>query len=261
MRSVQNRTVVLAVAALGGVLMAGSSEAAAAEKVDRLGIVDAAIRHHGGDAYTKSLTSLTLSSRSGSFGLTVRVDGGSYEYTVVGQTSEGATRRVLAGNDRLEVWLDGKGVPVAADEEQRWRDFAGARVYFCFLPYRLNDDSVYKEDLGPETWAGRELHKVKVTFGLGSSSDASDEYLYWFDAESGRLEQFAYSFKGNPGGLRFRRLFNYRRVGGILFFDQENLGVEAAALSVDRISPDFVEGRMRLVSTVTLTDLEVSPLE
>ena len=55
-----------------------------------------------------------------------------------------------------------------------------------------------------------------MTFAAGSSTDAEDEYLYWFDPETARLEQFAYSFQGRPGGLRFRRLDNYRRVGGIL---------------------------------------------
>ena len=41
-----------------------------------------------------------------------------------------------------------------------------------FLPYRLNDPGVYKQDLGLERWGDRELHKVKVTFEPGSSNAA-----------------------------------------------------------------------------------------
>ena len=117
-----------------------------------------------------------------------------------------------------------------------------------------------QEDLGVEEWEGRRLHKVKVTFVAGSSTDADDEFLYWFDPASARLEQFAYSFAGRPGGLRFRRLDNYRRVGGILFFDQANLGVEGAGLRVDQIDPAFVRERMREISRVELRDITVRPL-
>jgi hypothetical protein len=135
-----------------------------------------------------------------------------------------------------------------------------ARVYFVFLPYRLNDPSVIQRDLGLETWEGRQLHKVKVTFPPGSSSDAQDEFIYWFDPTTARLEQFAYSFEDDPDGIRFRRLSNYRRIGGILFFDQENLGVEGDEYSVDQITPAFVEQSMREISIITLEDVRVESL-
>jgi len=135
-----------------------------------------------------------------------------------------------------------------------------ARVYFVYLPFRLNDDSAIKQDLGMEIWNDRPLHKVKVSFVPGSSSGAEDEFLYWFDPETARLEQFAYSFSGDPGGLRFRTAFDYRRVGGILFFDQENRGVDGDGRSVDEIRPDSVAS-WDLVSTVTLHEIKVQPLD
>ena len=67
---------------------------------------------------------------------------------------------------------------------------------------------------------------------------------------------------GHGGGLTARRkAFNYRRVGGILFFDQENLGVDIEGLSVDQIDERFVSERLRQISTVTLQNLQVWPLE
>jgi hypothetical protein len=168
-------------------------------------------------------------------------------------------REVLASNDRLQHWHNAAAVEVPPERQTPLRDWAMARVYFSFLPYRLNDESVVKEDLGIETWSGRELHKVKITFLPGSSTDADDEFLYWFDPETGRLEQFAYSFEGSPGGLRFRPLFNYRRVGGILFFDQENWGAAGDELSVELVDPDFVAS-MERISTVELKDIRVEEL-
>ena len=59
--------------------------------------------------------------------------------------------------------------------------------------------------------------------------------------------------------MRFRRAFNYRRVGGILFFDQENWGIDGPGLGVDQIDPEFVRS-LPHVSTVELEDIRVEPL-
>ena len=224
-----------------------------------LEIVARSIEHHGGDRYRYSQTSLELCSGSGCYQIEVRVEGGGYRHAVSGPY-RGWSRTVKADNDSVSVSRDGEPLAVMPEARQALRDWAMARIYFAFLPYRLNDPGVVQEDLGMEEWEGRRLHKVKVGFVAGSSTDAEDEYLYWFDPESARLEQFAYSFSGRPGGLRFRRLSNYRRVGGILFFDQSNLGVEGSGLRIDEIDPAFVRERMRLVSEVTLRDIAVSSL-
>ena len=225
----------------------------------RLAIVERSIEHHGGDLYRHSETALDLCSKSGCFQVVARVDGDRWAYTVTGK-SGGSKRRVVSSHDALEVWRDGDTEAVPAEEEQRYRDWAMARVYFCFLPYRLGDPSVRQQDLGLVDWDGRQLHKVKVTFEPGSSTDAGDEYLYWFDPETARLEYLAYSYDDNGGGLRFRRAVNHRRVNGLLFFDQENHGANGPGLSVDDIDPDYVRDSMRHVSTVRLESIRVEPL-
>lgn len=246
-------------AAMNLLLSLVGSAALAAAPVERLSIVDQAIAYHGGATYRSSDTSLEVCSKSGCFGVEAVVDGDSFEYEVSGTIGE-QQRRVRVTNAEVAWWdEDGEPLAVPPEDETGLRDFVMARVYFPFLPYRLNDASVYKSDLGVETWGGRELHKVKITFTSGSSTDADDEYLYWFDPETGRLEQFAYSFAGDPGGLRFRRAFNYRRIGGILFYDAENLGIEGEDLSVDLIDAAYVE-TMRQVSVVEVRNIRVRPL-
>lgn len=229
------------------------------EKVDRLAIVDRAIEHHGGSLYDHSLAVLRMCSRSGCYDIRARMEQGRYRYDVTG-TVGGIQRRVVSTNDDVLLWLDGIATEIERDRRSIMRDWAMARVYFCFLPYRLNDPSVFKQDLGLETWGGKDLQKIKVTFADGSSSDAEDEYLYWFDPSSGRIEQFAYSFVGDPGGLRFRRGIRYRRIGGILFFDQENFGVDGNHYSIDQVTEEFVSA-MRHISTVELRDITVKSLE
>ena len=248
---------VAVVLTLGLASMAPAEEAETAPEPPP--IVQRSIEHHGGELYRSSEASLELCSGSGCYRMNVLTDGGRYRHEVTGPY-RGRTRRVVADNDSVSVERDGEPLVVLEQARQALRDWAMARIYFAFLPYRLADPSVRHEDLGLEEWRGRTLHRVKVTFDPGSSSDADDEYLYWFDPGSARLEQFAYSFTGNPGGLRFRQLDNYRRVGGILFFDQINLGVEGPGLSVDRIDPTFVDERMEEVSRVVLREVSVRAL-
>jgi hypothetical protein len=244
-------------------LLSLSTPTVAAEKAKRLPIVDKAIAHHGGDLYRASETSLTIRSRSGAFRLTSRMDGDRFDHTVTDTPEGGKERRTRATNDAVERWEGGQKATLDGEGERRARDFVMSRVYFPFLPYRLNDPSVYKEDLGLVDWEGRKLHKVKVTFEAGTSTDANDEYLYWFDPETGRVEQLAYSFGTGRerGGLRFRQSTNFRRIGGILFYDAENFGIDGGGdLKIDSITPEAVKS-WKKISTVTLEGIEVKPLK
>lgn len=247
------------------------SRPATAEKVRRLPIVDRAIAYHGGDLYRASATRLTIRSRSGAFRITSRVDGEKFEHVVVDALPDGRERKTRATNDTIERWEGTGQVPLDAAVEKRARDFVQSRIYFPFLPFRLNDASVWKEDLGLEEWDGRKLRKVKITFDAGSSTDASDEYLYWFEPDTGHLVQYAYSFGTGSaqGGLRLRKNFNERRVGGILFADSENLGIDgvmggpgsSGGLQVALITPEYVKSKMHKISTVTLEEIQVQPLK
>ncbi len=223
--------------------------------MSRLDVVDRSIAFHGGPRYENSSLALDLCSKSGCARLEVDRRGGLFDYRVEAETGTGAIRRARVTNDRVEEFLDGQRRPVDADRAARLTDWVMQRVYFTFLPYKLNDPGVWKEDLGIEDWDGQRLHRVKVTFTPGSSTDADDEFTFWFDPQTARLELFAYSYLRSGGGLRFRRLTNFRRAAGILVFDQENFGIDGPNQSVDSITPDFVRSRMRHVSTVTLNNL------
>jgi len=240
-------------------VLGGAGAQAQKVAVDRLEIVGRSIEFHGGEVYGHSRSQLQLCSKSGCYRVEARIDAGLFEIEAAGRVRE-RHRRVRITNDIVEYWQDGNAMEIEADRAESLRNWVMARAYFVFLPFRLNDDSVIQQDLGLEIWNGRPLHKVKVSFLPDSSSGADDEFLYWFDPETARLEQFAYSFSGDPGGMRFRQAFNYRRIGGILFFDQENRGVEGDGLSVDDIRADS-PADWDLVSTVVLREIEVLPLD
>jgi hypothetical protein len=259
MRNATAIAVTLALAAVPPAALPAREDAAAGPDP---AIVERAIEYHGGDLFEHSETAFDIASKSGTFHVEVRRDGGLYRQVVEADTDAGR-RRVTVTNDAVEVTVDGQPVKVARREEQRWRDHVAARVWFPFLPYGLANEGVYTHDLGLEAWPAegggtRELHKVKVTFQPGTSTDANDEYLCWFDPETGRLEQLAYSF---DGGLRFRTAKGFRRIGGLLFSDQENYGIDEKGRRVDEITPELVKNEMEHVSTIELRDVRVAPIE
>ena len=241
---------------IGAVLV----ETVAQEKVTRLPILDLAIEHHGGDLYESSTVSLKITSLSGSFSIEADL-GNNFDYTVVGEVGREKKylRKVNYTNIAVREWRDGEEVRLDESLAGRARDFVDARVFFPFLPYGLNGENVFKEDLGIEVWEGVKLHKVRVSFKPGTSTDAEDAYMYWFDPETGRVEQFAYDFKVGNGGLRFRKPLKFKRVGGILFSDQENYAVNGPGLSVDLLTPDYVRNKMKLLSTIRVSDIQVEP--
>jgi hypothetical protein len=184
-----------------------STAGAEVPKQERLDIVDRSISHHGFDRLPELQVALTVSSRSGSFDVVVHA-GDLFDYTVVSDLG-GKPRVHHHTNDLLSVTIDGREEPLETEEDRRKaRDFVSQRVYFLFLPFRLNDPSVYKQDLGLERWGERDLHKVKVTFEPGTSSSAASEFLFWFDPATAELVQFAYSF---DDGIRWNSTNTWTR--------------------------------------------------
>ena len=221
-------------------------------------IVARAIEYHGGDLYEGSQISMTITSLSGSFRIDATRDGGRFEHVVTDPARDNRPeRRVELTNDGVQEWRGGAEVALDAEGERRARAFADARVFFPLLPYTLKGGDIHFEDRGLETWEGRELQRVKVTFTPGTSNDADDAYTFWFDPDTGRVEQFGYDF---DNGLRFRKATSFQRVGGVLFSDQENYAVDGGKVPVDTLTPEYVAESMRLLSTVVISDVTVEPL-
>lgn len=224
-------------------------------------LVERAVAFHGGALYEATETTMTIASASGSFDLRVSRDGGLFEIEVEGAVADGTPRRALLTNDGVREWRGGEELTLDAAGAARARRFVEARVWFPFLPYGLMGDAVRHEDQGLERWGERSLQRVKVTFETAPGEDPADEYAFWLDPETGRVEQYAYAYdQGTPrAGLRFRRARNHRRVGGLLFFDVANLGIDDRRdLSVDLVDPAFA-AKLKPISEVELSAIEVTP--
>ena len=221
-------------------------------------IVARSVAYHGGALYQSSRMSMTITSLSGSFGIEAMRDGSAFEYIVTNPArGDRPERRVRLTNEGVSEWIGGVESELDAEGERRATAFVNARVFFPLLPYTLNGGDIHFEDRGLDRWAGRDLHRVKVRFTPGTSNDADDAYTFWFDPDTGRVEQFGYDF---DNGLRFRRATSFERIGGVLFSDQDNYAVDGGKIPVDTLTPDYVAGTMRLLSQVRISDVTVEPL-
>ena len=221
-------------------------------------IVAKAIAFHGGDVYDHLAISMTITSLSGSFQIETTRDGGSFEHIVTGRVGPNSVeRRVRLTNDAVQEWRDGVEIELDDEAVRLARAYVDARVFFPFLPFTLEGGDIQFDDLGIENWHGVALHKVKVIFATGTSNDADDSYMFWFDPNTGRVEQFGYDFNG---GLRYRKAVEFTRVGGILFSNQENYAIDGGRIPVDTLSPDYVDESMALLSTVVISNITVEPI-
>ena len=217
-------------------------------------IVSKALSFHGEEMFQRSSISMTITSLSGSFEIYSTRDGGNFEYTI---TDSRSNRRVTLSNTLVQEWHDGKQLTLDEEGERQARAFVDARVFFPLLPFTLRGDDVHFKDLGVENWHGKNLHKIKVFFTPETSTDADDNYMFWFDPDTGRIEQFGYDFNG---GLRYRKAIGFIRAGNILFSNQENYGIDGGRVPVEMLSPSYVDEKMRLISSVELRNISVTPL-
>ena len=96
-------------------------------------------------------------------------------------------------------------------------------IYFATLPNKLRDDAVNLFPAGTATIKGQQYDVLMVNFDEeGGGVDHDDNFLYWINQDSDRIDYLAYDYKTNKGGVRFRAAYNPRVVGGLLFQDYVN---------------------------------------
>lgn len=100
-------------------------------------------------------------------------------------------------------------------------------IYFATLPHKLNDASVIKTYIGETIIEDKGYNILGITFKQkGGGDDFEDEFHYWIDKETNKIDFLAYNYKVNKGGVRFRKAYNRRVVDGITFQDYVNYKAE-----------------------------------
>lgn len=217
-------------------------------------VIDEAIKKHGGNklyekahyAYDFRDKHYVAKRQKGDFTYTREYIDKTGDKIMDVMTNETFVRKT---NDQVTA-LDDKKI-------NNYRNSINSVNYFAFLPYALNDEAVHKKYLGYADIDDIPYHKIQVTFDQeGGGDDYDDIYVYWIRDEDFTLDYLAYSYEVNGGGVRFRKAYNPREVGGIRFQDYINYKYFNKDFPVDQLDEKLMAGELEELSRIELKNIE-----
>ncbi|MEJ2003929.1 MAG: hypothetical protein P8X57_02975 [Cyclobacteriaceae bacterium] len=213
------------------------------------------IEKSGGELYNKSKIAFRFREHE----YEAVHDDGLYEYTRIWSDGDSTVRDVL-NNKGFSREINGKRIDLPDSMAAKYTRSVNSVIYFALLPDGLNDPAVNRKYLGTKDLKGTTYHKVRVTFDQnGGGEDFEDEFIYWFNDETGYFDYMAYLYHTDGGGIRFREAYNPRTVNGIRFMDFNNFK-PVDSLALESIDNAYMNGELEKLSVIELEDITVQPL-
>jgi len=185
-------------------------------------IIDEAIKAHGGDLYDTANYSFVFRKNTFQF----KNNHSEYVYTKTYE-KEGSEIIDVLDNGSFSRLINGKPVQLSDKDIASGTGAINSVIYFATLPYKLNDQAVNSKRMESTSIKGEAYETIQVTFSEdGGGEDHDDEYYYWINKNTKKIDYLAYNYSVNKGGVRFRTAFNKRVVDGITFQDYINYEAE-----------------------------------
>lgn len=216
-------------------------------------VVDRAIEAHGGKQYRE--VQISFDFRDKHYIILKTAD--RFEYTREFKDSTGLVLDVL-NNKGFTRTINGEEISLTDEWRKAYSNSVNSVAYFMFLPYGLNDPAVIKEWKGETEIDGQAYDVLKVSFlEEGGGEDFEDEFIYWFNRESGLMDYLAYSYHTDGGGVRFRKAINSRIVNGIRIQDYENYKPKDKEVPLDAMEELFKHNALELLSEIINENVQV----
>jgi hypothetical protein len=181
-------------------------------------IVNEAIEAHGGELYDNADYSFEFRGKKYRF----QNNGIAYTYSSEIQKGDSLIKDIMRP-DKFERSINNSLQSLTKKDVDKYSEAINSVIYFATLPHKLKDASVNKEFIEETKIKGKSYDVIKVTFGQdGGGKDFDDEYHYWINKDTHKIDYLAYSYQVNDGGVRFRSAFNTRVVAGVTFQDYIN---------------------------------------
>ena len=217
-------------------------------------LLDRTVEAHGGDRYNMANYGFVFRGKDYTFAN----DGTSYRYSVTTE-KDGAKIVDVLDNGKLTRTVGGKETELSAKDQARYGEALNSVIYFATLPHKLQDPAVQLTLLEPTTIQGKPYHTLMVQFAKeGGGKDHDDNFRYWVNQQTNRIDYLAYDYKTNKGGVRFRSAYNPRVVDGILFQDYVNYKAPLGT-NLDSLPAMFDRGELAELSRIETE--EVGSLE
>ena len=181
-------------------------------------VLQETMKAHGGELYDQANYEFVFRDKKYRF----KNDGNAYVYEVE-STKDGKTTRDVLDNGKFSRTINTKPVELSEKKIAGATGAVNSVIYFATLPHKLNDAAVNKSFVEETTIKGQKYDVLKVTFSQeGGGEDFDDEYHYWINQATKKIDYLAYNYQVNGGGVRYRRAYNTRVVDGITFQDYIN---------------------------------------
>jgi hypothetical protein len=178
-------------------------------------IVDRTIEAHGGKLYDNADYSFVFRGTKYRF----QNNETTYAYSSEIQKGDSLIKNVMTP-DKFERSVNSN---LNKEKTSQYSEALNSVIYFAMLPYKLQDASVNRKFIEETTIKDKQYDVVGVTFGQdGGGRDFDDEFHYWINKQTHKIDYIAYNYRTNNGGVRFRTAFNTRVIDGITFQDYIN---------------------------------------
>jgi hypothetical protein len=218
-------------------------------------VIDKAIENAGGSSYGNATINFTFRGTKYSS----KRSNGHYELSRSFTDSLGKIRDVLS-NAGFKRFANGTKVELTDSTATKYANSVNSVHYFVQLPYGLNAPAVTKKLVGEAEIDGAEYYEVKVTFAKeGGGTDHDDVYMYWINKKNHTADYFAYKFYTGKGGIRFRKAYNPRTIGGLRFVDYKNYKLELwKSVNLKTLDSLYKAGKLELLSEIKTENISVS---
>ncbi len=221
--------------------------------IDAQEIVNRSIAFHGGDSYNDMHYSMDFRK----YHLDVRYENGVFSYERSYLDKNNIPIKSVFANTGLSHFINEEKSKIDKKQVDGIRESINSQVYFALLPYHLNDGAVIKVLDGESVIEGKKYHRLIVTFNQeGGGQDFEDTFIYWIDQSDFSMDFLAYQFHVNKGGYRFRKAYNTRRVGDIIFQDYVNYAPTKTLSDVRELESLYVTGQLKELSKIELKDIK-----
>lgn len=181
-------------------------------------VINNCYKAHGGDKYENAHFSFIFRGNEYIF----KNNAKSYSYTAKKQ-KDGILTIDYMTNDGVTRTQDQKELELSAKKAGGIAYSLNSVIYFATLPHKLLDPAVNSRYQGETTVHDKVYHVIEIYFDQeGGGKDYEDSYYYWINKKTNLIDYLAYNYKVNGGGARFRKAYNTRTVGGIVFQDYTN---------------------------------------
>ncbi len=178
-------------------------------------IINEAIQAHGGTLYNTANYSFIFRKKE------YRFTNNDNQYTYSVKRDQNTNDFIINGTFKRHV--NEKPIEISKKNAEKYTEALNSVIYFATLPYKLNDAAVNKKFIETTSIKGINYDVIEVTFNQeGGGKDHEDEFHYWVNQETKKIDYLAYKYNVNKGGVRFRSAYNQRVVDGITFQDYIN---------------------------------------